>query len=90
MPDKSIQHNKEIRFKLDLISYNQVKQKADNNRLDLNKYCILKVTDDVAGVEELKRTIIRMLPEYYNRIKGIGNTELRQYFKNFGALLWQL
>ena len=81
---------KYIKIKVNMDQYNRIKQKAEEQSLTLQNYLVLKGTDDVNGAEELRNSISKMLPDYYNRIKGVGNAELQQYLRDFGGTLCRL
>lgn len=81
---------KYIKIAADIDTYNIINQKAKDSKMSLQNYTVLKVTDDNKGCQEIRNLIAKMLPEYYNRIKGVGNTELKQYLDDFGGSLCQL
>lgn len=79
-----------IKIKVNIDQYYKIKQKANDYNLTLQDYLVLKGTDDTKGVEEIRNSIVKLLPDYYNRIRGVGNTELQQYFTEFGGIICQL
>ena len=88
--NNDMKETKYVKIKVDIDQYNNIKQRADVKGLTLQNYMVLKSTDDTKGAEEIRNSISMMLPDYYNRIKGLGNAKLQQYLLNLGGLLCQL
>ena len=81
---------KYIKIKVNMDQYNRIKQKAEEQSLTLQDYMVLKGTDDTKGTKELRNSISKMIPDYYNQIKGVGNAELQQCLRDFGGALCRL
>ena len=81
---------KYIKIKVNMDQYNSIKQKAEEQSLTLQDYIVLKGIGDAKGAEELRNSISKMIPDYYNQIKGVGNAELQQYLRDFGGALCRL
>lgn len=90
MFNNGIKETKYIKIKVNVDQYNILKQKAEEQNQTLSDYMVLKGMDDSKGTREIRNYIVKMLPDYYNRIKGVGNKELQQYLRDFGGALCRL
>ena len=70
--------------------YSSIKERAEEKKLTLKEYALLKMTDGVRGREELRREIITNIPVYYNKVRGIADQDLQCYFREFGVFLCRL
>ena len=70
--------------------YSSIKERAEEKKLTLKEYAILKMTDEVGGREALRREIITNIPVYYNKVREIVDQDLRGYFVEFGGFLCRL
>lgn len=88
--NNGIKKTKYIKIKVDIDQYTILKQKAEEQNQTLSDYMILKGTDNSKGTKEMRNSISKMLPDYYNRIRGVGNAELQQCLRDFGGALCRL
>ena len=90
--DRSSYKKDTVTLKIEIPSdiYSSIKERAEEKKLTLKEYAILKMTDEVGGREELRREIITNIPVYYNKVRGIADQDLRGYFVEFGGFLCRL
>ena len=81
---------KQIRISLSDDDYKYILDQANDRNITLKEYLLMKLMDDNHGIEDLKRSIMKKMPEFYNQAREISDPCTRSWFYDFGGGLCQL
>lgn len=80
---------KSIRVVLTPEEHAFITMKAKEQKVSVQCFGKTKLLDETKGVNELKDTIVRLLPAFYNLVKQVDDSTLKKDLNNWGNLLWQ-
>lgn len=84
------QTKKDIKsFKVELTAEEDayVTEQAASQRISKRKYAKYKLLDTTMGIQELSDKIMRRMPEYYNLVRQVEDTRVRNALMELGGSL---
>lgn len=78
-------NHKPIRISVTEEQHKYLTDQASKMKYSIGQYAKLKTLDDTIGMEERRRKIFQIMPQFYNLVAEIEDSNTRQALKELGG-----
>lgn len=91
MPIKESKNKDKVYIKVSLSEKEKeyLVERANAQKISMNKFLKTKILDTDKGINELKDEISRRMPEYYDLLQQVEDKRVKKVLMEWGGQLWQ-